>query len=158
MVTKGFFPLPDPTAGSAQFVAPDNPAIDAFDATSVSIAPVPAPSRLALSELAPGVMQSEIRAMSVECERVGGINLAQGVCDTPVPAVVEEAAIAAIRAGHNIYTRLDGIARLRTAIADKQQRDYGLRYDQARSVINERQLSPRIGRRLVRGRNGFLDR
>jgi aminotransferase len=80
-------------------------------------------------------MQSEIRAMSVECDRIGGINLAQGVCDTPVPGPVENAAIAAIVAGHNIYTRLDGITRLRTAIADKQLRDYGLRYDAENEVM-----------------------
>ena len=86
-------------------------------------------SRLALSELAPGVMQSEIRAMTTECDRIGGINLAQGVCDTPVPAPVEAEAHAAIHAGHNIYTRLDGITRLRNAIAEKQQKDYGLTYD-----------------------------
>ena len=52
----------------------------------------PAASRLALSQLAPGALQSEIRAMTTECDRIGGINLAQGVCDTPVPAVVQEAA------------------------------------------------------------------
>lgn len=92
-------------------------------------------SRLALSELAPGAIQSEIRAMSTECDRIGGINLAQGVCDTPVPQPVETAAIAAIVAGHNIYTRLDGITRLRTAIADKQLRDYGLRYDPETEVM-----------------------
>ncbi len=92
-------------------------------------------SRLALSDLAPGAMQSEIRAMSVECDRIGGINLAQGVCDTPVPVPVENAAIAAILAGHNIYTRLDGITRLRNAIADKQLRDYGLRYDPETEVM-----------------------
>jgi aminotransferase len=92
-------------------------------------------SRLALSQLAPGTVQSEIRAMSVACEQMGGINLAQGVCDTPVPAVVEEAAIQAIRDGHNIYTRLDGIARLRNAIAAKQQRDYGLSYDPESEVL-----------------------
>ena len=92
-------------------------------------------SRLALSELAPGAMQSEIRAMSTECDRIGGINLAQGVCDTPVPAPVENAAIAAILAGHNIYTRLDGIERLRMAIAAKQLRDYGLRYDPETEVM-----------------------
>lgn len=80
-------------------------------------------------------MQSEIRAMSVECDRIGGINLAQGVCDTPVPVPVENAAIAAILAGHNIYTRLDGITRLRNAIADKQLRDYGLRYDPETEVM-----------------------
>jgi aminotransferase len=94
-----------------------------------------AASRLALSELAPGVMQSEIRAMTTECDRIGGINLAQGVCDTPVPAPVEAEAHAAIRAGHNIYTRLDGIARLRTAIAAKQQRNYGLTYDDETEVL-----------------------
>ena len=77
-------------------------------------------SRLRVSDLAPGAVQSEIRAMSTACELMGGINLAQGVCDTPVPAPVEQEAIAAIRAGHNIYTRMDGIARLRDAISAKQ--------------------------------------
>jgi aminotransferase len=95
----------------------------------------PAASRLALSELAPGVMQSEIRAMTTECDRIGGINLAQGVCDTPVPPPVEAEAHAAIHAGHNIYTRLDGITRLRNAIAAKQQRDYGLSYDPETEVL-----------------------
>ncbi len=105
-------------------------------AVSKTLAPqTTAASRLALSELAPGVMQSEIRAMTTECDRIGGINLAQGVCDTPVPAPVEAEAHAAIRAGHNIYTRLDGISRLRTAIAAKQQRDYGLTYDDETEVL-----------------------
>ena len=92
-------------------------------------------TRLVLSQLAPGTVQSEIRAMSVACEQMGGINLAQGVCDTPVPPPVEEAAIKAIRDGHNIYTRLDGIGRLRTAIAAKQKRDYGLEYDPETEVL-----------------------
>src|ERR1035438_5878360 len=94
-----------------------------------------ASSRLALSQMAPGVIQSEIRAMSVECDRIGGINLAQGVCDTPVPAAVQEAAIQAIHAGHNIYTRLDGIASLRQAIGAKQRRDYALAYDADSEVL-----------------------
>jgi aminotransferase len=92
-------------------------------------------SRLALSQLAPGTVQSEIRAMSTACEQMGGINLAQGVCDTPVPAPVEEVAIQAIRDGHNIYTRLDGIGRLRSAISAKQKRDYGLLYDAETEVL-----------------------
>jgi len=96
---------------------------------------VAAPSRLSLSELAPGALQSEIRAMTTECARIGGINLAQGVCDTPVPQVVLDEAIAAIHAGHNIYTRLDGIERLRVAIAAKQQREYGLSYDAETEVL-----------------------
>jgi len=73
--------------------------------------------------------------MTTECDRMGGINLAQGVCDTPVPAVVEAAAIAAIREGQNIYTRCDGTARLREAIAAKQMRDYGLRYEAENEVM-----------------------
>ncbi|MGA2278584.1 MAG: aminotransferase class I/II-fold pyridoxal phosphate-dependent enzyme [Terracidiphilus sp.] len=92
-------------------------------------------ARLALSRLAPATIQSEIRAMTVECDRIDGINLAQGVCDTPVPAAVQEGAIQAIRDGHNIYTRLDGIGRLRNAIAAKQQRDYGLDYDPESEVL-----------------------
>jgi aminotransferase len=94
-----------------------------------------AASRLTLSQLAPGVLQSEIRAMSVECDRMGGINMAQGICDTPVPAPVLEAAIQAIRDGFNIYTRLDGIARLRNAIAAKQKRDYALDYDPESEIL-----------------------
>jgi aminotransferase len=92
-------------------------------------------SRLYLSDLAPGAVQSEIRAMTAACDAMGGINLAQGVCDTPVPAAVEAEAHAAIEGGYNIYTRLDGIARLRTAIAKKQQRDYGLAFDPESEVL-----------------------
>jgi aminotransferase len=73
--------------------------------------------------------------MSAACERMGGINLAQGVCDTPVPPPVEAEALAAIHRGDNIYSRLDGIGRLRNAIAAKQQRDYGLEYDPESEVL-----------------------
>jgi aminotransferase len=92
-------------------------------------------SGLSLSELAPRVMQSEIRAMSVACDAVGGVNLAQGVCDTEAPEVVAEGAVAAIRAGLNIYTRLDGIARLREAIAAKAERALGIAVDPEREVL-----------------------
>ena len=90
---------------------------------------------LRLSELAPRVVQSEIRAMSVECDRMGGVNLAQGICDTDVPEAVAEGAIRAIRDGLNIYTRLDGIARLREAIAAKVQRTLGITVDPEREVL-----------------------
>src|SRR5246127_1696723 len=90
---------------------------------------------LGLSELAPGVVQSEIRAMTQECDRMGGVNLAQGVCDTEVPEVVAEGAIRAIRDGLNIYTRMDGIARLRHAIAGKVERTLGITVDPEREVF-----------------------
>jgi aminotransferase len=90
---------------------------------------------LALSDLAPRAVQSEIRAMTQECDRVGGINLAQGVCDTGVPAPVAEGAIRAIRDGHNIYTRADGIHRLRTAIANQVEQLHNVALDPAREVL-----------------------
>ena len=76
-------------------------------------------SNLRVSNIAPNHVQSEIRAMSVACAAVNGINLAQGVCDTDPPHAVVESAIAAIHAGHNIYTRAEGIESLREAIAHK---------------------------------------
>jgi aminotransferase len=90
---------------------------------------------LTLSDLAPRALQSEIRAMTMECDRIGGVNLAQGVCDTEVPAPVSEGAIAAIHAGHNIYTRLDGIARLRKAIADKMRWFNGIEVDPDSEIL-----------------------
>ena len=90
---------------------------------------------LRLSELAPRVLQSEIRAMSVACDAMGGVNLAQGVCDTEVPAVVAEGAHRAIRDGHNIYTRLEGILRLREAIAAQVKRTHGITVDPEREVL-----------------------
>jgi aminotransferase len=92
-------------------------------------------TRLAISELAPRVVQSEIRAMTAECDRIGGVNLAQGVCDTEVPAVVMEGAMRAMREGHNIYTRMDGIARLRRAIAGKVAETHGFEPDPEREVM-----------------------
>lgn len=86
-------------------------------------------TRLRLSEISPGMVQSEIRAMTVECERVNGINLAQGVCDTEVPQPVAARAVEAIAQGLNIYTRLDGIATLRQSIASKLARHNGVRAD-----------------------------
>jgi len=100
-----------------------------------SMSAIAANGRLGLSELAPRAMQSEIRAMTAECDRIGGINLAQGVCDTGVPQVVADGAAAAIRNGNNIYTRMDGIERLRRAIAAQVERNRGLSYDPEREVI-----------------------
>jgi aminotransferase len=94
-----------------------------------------APSSLHLSSLAPGLVQSEIRAMTVACSDVNGINLAQGVCDTDPPHPVVSSAIDAIRSGHNIYVRLDGIAPLREAIAQKFAAYNDLTVDPNRNVL-----------------------
>jgi aminotransferase len=90
---------------------------------------------LGLNTIASRIVQSTIRTMSVECEKVGGVNLAQGVCDTDVPEVVRKAAEAAIEAGYNQYTRADGIAALREAIAKKLQRQNGITADPESEIL-----------------------
>src|SRR5215472_8467940 len=78
---------------------------------------------------------SPIRSMTVACARAGGINLAQGVCDTPVPEAVRRAAQAAVEAGANTYTRSDGLPELRAALAAKMKRDSGLSYDPDGEIV-----------------------
>jgi len=100
-------------------------------------------SALRLSDLSPAIMQSEIRAMTVECAalvdpKTGkscGINMAQGVCDTDPPLPVVDAAIQAIRDGHNIYTRLEGLTDLRQAIAQKLAVDNCISVDPDSQVL-----------------------
>lgn len=64
-------------------------------------------------------MQSEIRNMSIECDKVGGINLSQGICDMPIEPTLVRASTQAMESGENHYTRYDGIERLREEIARK---------------------------------------
>ncbi len=90
---------------------------------------------LHLSDAAPDSVQSEIRAMTVACDNMGGVNLAQGVCDTEPPAVVIEGAFKAIRDGHNIYTRADGILRLRKAIAAQMARTHRIEVNPETEVM-----------------------
>lgn len=59
----------------------------------------------------------------------GAVNLGQGFPNFDGPDFIKEAAIAAIRAGHNQYARMAGIPDLNRAIAEHQQRFYGLKYD-----------------------------
>ncbi len=59
----------------------------------------------------------------------GAVNLGQGFPDFEGPEEIKEAAIAAMRAGHNQYCPSQGIPALRQAIAAHQQRFYDLRYD-----------------------------
>lgn len=86
---------------------------------------------LRLSKRSGFIVQSEIRNMSIECERVGGINLSQGICDTPVPEQVRRGAQAAIDEGTNSYTRYDGLAELRGALARRLKRYNHLDVDPA---------------------------
>ncbi|MFG2194943.1 pyridoxal phosphate-dependent aminotransferase [Streptomyces sp. NPDC048639] len=74
--------------------------------------------------------------MSALAATTGSINLGQGFPDTDGPDEVREAAVRALRDGHgNQYPPGPGIPELRTAIAEHQQRRYGLPYDPDREVL-----------------------
>ncbi|HEY1936902.1 MAG TPA: pyridoxal phosphate-dependent aminotransferase [Candidatus Angelobacter sp.] len=90
---------------------------------------------LSASQRAARTVQSEIRAMSIECEKIKGINMAQGVCDTPVPSVVREGACRAMEDGLNSYTRAEGLPEIRRAVADKMHSFNGLECDPETEVI-----------------------
>ncbi len=60
--------------------------------------------------------------MNVECERVGGVNLSQGVCDLAVPAPVVDAAKAAIDKEDDVIA--DACRRLET-LKNSEARDAG---------------------------------
>ena len=65
------------------------------------------------------ITQSEIRNMSVECEKIGGINLSQGICDFPINQFLKSGAIDAMDSGLNHYTKYDGLDELKKSISKK---------------------------------------
>jgi N-succinyldiaminopimelate aminotransferase len=69
---------------------------------------------------------SEMTALALQHDAV---NLGQGFPDTEGPAAVRDAAIEAVRAGHNQYAPGPGVPALRQAIADHQRRRYRLTFD-----------------------------
>ncbi len=73
--------------------------------------------------------------MSMLAARTGAINLGQGFPDTDGPASVLDAAIDAMRAGHNQYPPGPGTADLRLAVAEHQKRFYGLEHDPDTEVL-----------------------
>jgi aminotransferase len=70
--------------------------------------------------------QSDIRRMTRECTRVGGINLGQGICDLPSPPSILEEASRAVLADKSVYSKFEGIDELREALAAKLARHNGL--------------------------------
>jgi N-succinyldiaminopimelate aminotransferase len=75
---------------------------------------------------------AEMSALALEKDAV---NLGQGFPDTDGPPEVFDAAVAAIRAGHNQYPPGPGVPELRDAIATHQQHWYGLGFDPDTDVL-----------------------
>jgi len=83
-----------------------------------------------------GAPQATIFArMTALAAATGSVNLGQGYPDADGPHEVLERAVAAIRSGQNQYAPGPGIASLRRAVADHQQRYYGLAVDPDREVL-----------------------
>ncbi|HEY0155921.1 MAG TPA: pyridoxal phosphate-dependent aminotransferase [Thermoanaerobaculia bacterium] len=88
-----------------------------------------------ISDRLRGLVQSDIRRMSRECERVGGINLGQGICDLPTIPELVEGATDAIASSKATYSKFEGIDPLREKIAAKCERFNGFRVDPATEVV-----------------------
>jgi N-succinyldiaminopimelate aminotransferase len=74
--------------------------------------------------------------MSALATRVGAVNLGQGFPDVEGPALVRDAALAAIREGRGAqYPPAHGLPELRAAICRHQQSWYGLSLDPATDVV-----------------------
>jgi N-succinyldiaminopimelate aminotransferase len=84
-----------------------------------------------------GVQATEVSIfsrMTALAEQTGALNLGQGFPDFDGPAAVLDAAVAALRAGHNQYPAVQGVPPLRHAIADHQRRHYGIALDPDREI------------------------
>jgi aminotransferase len=88
-----------------------------------------------LSDRLRGLLQSDIRRMSRECERVGGINLGQGICDLPTIPELVDGACEAIRSSKATYSKFEGIDLLRERIARKIEHFNGMRVDPATEIV-----------------------
>src|SRR5512132_2463509 len=88
-----------------------------------------------ISDRLRGLVQSDIRRMSRECERVGGINLGQGVCDLPTIPELIDGACEAIRSSKATYSKFEGIDLLRDRIASKIERFNGFHADPSSEIV-----------------------
>ena len=73
--------------------------------------------------------------MSALALATNSVNLGQGFPDTDGPREVLDAAIEAINTGQNQYPPAIGVPSLREAIAEHQQRFYGLTFDPETEVL-----------------------
>jgi aspartate aminotransferase len=87
---------------------------------------VPPSATIAVTSLA-----KELKAKGVDVVGFGA-----GEPDFDTPDYIKDAAIKAIKAGHTKYTAAAGTVELRTAIAEKLQRENGLKYTPDQVIVN----------------------
>jgi aspartate/methionine/tyrosine aminotransferase len=78
--------------------------------------------------------ESVIREMTRVADEYGAVNLSQGFPDFPMPAVMKDAACAAIHGDVNQYATTWGSRKLRDAIAGKYARRYAMPVDAEREI------------------------
>ncbi|HET7435041.1 MAG TPA: pyridoxal phosphate-dependent aminotransferase [Thermoanaerobaculia bacterium] len=88
-----------------------------------------------ISDRLRGLVQSDIRRMSRECERVSGINLGQGICDLPTIPELIDGACEAIRSSKATYSKFEGIDLLRERIARKISHFNGYEVDPSKQIV-----------------------
>ena len=76
-------------------------------------------AKINISNRVKNLKQSGIRAASMRCAELNGINLGQGVCDLPIRDEIKQAAIKAIDHDKSLYSACEGIAPLREKLASK---------------------------------------
>jgi aminotransferase len=74
---------------------------------------------LKINKKVKNIQKPLIRAIGVEFDNIGGINLGQGVCKLPIEPIIKYAAYNAIMSDKNSYSVAEGILELRNALADK---------------------------------------
>ena len=89
---------------------------------------------LDVSKKAKRFTESVIREMTRLCRQHGAVNLSQGFPDFPAPQDIKDAACRAIASDVNQYAITWGAPALRTAIAAKQLRCYGMTVDPEREI------------------------
>lgn len=75
-----------------------------------------------LSRQTSAFVSPALRQITLEVQKVNGVNLGQGVCQLPVPEYVLEQASVAANEGINRYTNPRGLLRLREALVEKLHR------------------------------------
>jgi len=94
-----------------------------------------------LSERTKGIKPSitlalAAKAAAMRAQGIGVINFAAGEPDFDTPDRIKEAAVQALKKGMTKYTEVRGIQPLREIIAEKYQRDEGLRYDMDEILVS----------------------
>lgn len=93
-------------------------------------------SKKALAVPPSATMAVTARAKELKAQGVDVVNFAAGEPDFDTPDFIKTAAVDALNRGRTKYTAAAGIIELRTAIADKLQKDNNLTYSPDQIIVN----------------------